>query len=145
MLIAIVALSPAICEEALFRGVLLSSLKNRMPGWAVIGVIGLLFGLFHLSVYKVLPTALSGAVFAYLVLRSGSIVCSALAHLLLNGLAILIETGTLPGSFTQRLQDMNIEQNGLPLSWVAVALIVFVAGAALMEFDARSRSVERNY
>ncbi len=139
MLIAIVALSPAICEEALFRGVLLSALKDRLPTWATISIIGLLFGLFHLSVYKVLPTALSGAVCAYLVVRSGSIVCSALAHFTLNGLAILIESGSLPDSFTQRLTDMNIEQNGLPLTWVGVAVLVFVAGAVLMEFDARSR------
>ncbi len=139
MLLAIVALSPAICEEALFRGVLLAALRDRLPAWATIAVIGLLFGLFHLSVYKILPTGLSGAVFAYLVLRSGSIICSSLAHLSLNGLAILVETGTLPGNLAQRLKDMNIEQHGLPLSWVAAATLVFAIGAAVMEWDARRR------
>jgi len=139
-LLAIVALSPAICEEALFRGVLLSSLRDRLPTWATIGIIGLLFGLFHLSIYKIVPTALTGAVFAYLVVRSGSILCSAFAHLALNGLAILIETGNMPKGLMTRLKDMSIEQNGLPLSWVVAAALVFAAGAAIMEFDARSRN-----
>jgi sodium transport system permease protein len=136
-LIAIVALSPAICEEALFRGALLSSLKDKLPAWATVAVIGVMFGLFHLSVYKVVPTALSGAVFAYLVLRSGSIVCSAIAHFLLNGLAILLETGNLPEAATSRVATMDIEKNGLPLSWVAAGVLVFAAGIALVEWDAR--------
>jgi sodium transport system permease protein len=138
-LLAIVALSPAICEEALFRGVLLSALKPRLPGWATVAIIGLLFGMFHLSVYKVVSTGLTGALFAYLVLRSGSIVCSSIAHILLNGLAILVETGTLPGDLAQRLKDMNIEHNGLPIAWVVAAAGVLAAGAGIMEWDAHRR------
>jgi sodium transport system permease protein len=138
-LIAIVALSPAICEESLFRGVLLSAFRKRLPNWATVAIIGLLFGLFHMSIYKIVPTALSGALFTYLVLRSGSILCSSLAHLLLNGLAILVETGTMPDSFTNRLKDLNIEQNGLPLSWVAVATAIFIAGIISMEISARAQ------
>ncbi len=136
-LLAIVAISPAICEESLFRGVILSSLKDRLPNWATIGVVGLLFGLFHLSVYKVIPTALSGAFFAYLVLRSGSIVCSAIAHALLNGLAILLETNHLPEVITSSLQGIDIEHNGLPFTWNVVGVALFVAGIVLVEWDSR--------
>jgi len=142
-LLAIVAISPAICEEALFRGVLLSSLKDRLPSWAVIGIIGLLFGLFHLSVYKVIPTGLTGALFAYLVLRSGSIVCAVIGHALLNGLAILLETGNLPAAFMSRLQGIDIERNGLPATWVAAGAALFISGIVLVEFDARRRQVPR--
>ena len=138
-LILIVAISPAICEESLFRGVILSSLKDKLPTWATIGIVGLLFGLFHLSVYKVVPTALSGAFFAYLVLRSGSIVCSAVAHALLNGLAILLETGNLPAFVTKSLEGLDIEHNGLPMTWVIVGAVLFVAGIALVELGARRR------
>lgn len=138
-LLAIVAISPAICEEALFRGVILSSLKDRLPNWAVIGIIGLLFGLFHLSIYKVIPTGLSGALFAYLVIRSGSIVCSAIAHALLNGLAILLETGNLPSALLSRLEGVDIEHNGLPTAWVIAGTVVFITGIALVEIDARRR------
>lgn len=138
-LLAIVAISPAICEEALFRGVILSSLKEKLPTWAVIGVVGVLFGLFHLSVYKVIPTGLSGMVFTYLVIRSGSIVCSAIAHALLNGLAILLETGNMPDAITSRLEGLDIENTGLPQSWVIAGGVLFLAGIALMEYDARRR------
>ena len=138
-LLFIVAVSPAICEEVLFRGVLLSGFRQRLPKWATILAVGVLFGFFHLSVYKLVPTGLSGVFFTYLVVRSGSIYLSVFAHFVLNGLSILYETGHFPASVMAYLESASIEESGLPLWVVGAALAVFIAGVLLLETTGRAR------
>ncbi len=138
-LLFIVAVSPAICEEVLFRGMLLSGFRQRLPQWAAILAVGILFGFFHLSIYRLVPTGLTGIFFTYLVLRSGSIYLAIFAHFVLNGLSILIETGNLPAFVMDFLENANIEQSGLPLWVVGTAIAVFVAGIILMESAGRQR------
>jgi len=78
----------AICEEALFRGLLLELLRRR-SGWvAAIISSAFLFGVFHLNPIVLLPTALIGAYLAILVWRSGSLYPAVLAHALNNGFAL---------------------------------------------------------
>jgi sodium transport system permease protein len=139
MLLLIVAVSPAICEEALFRGVLLSALRGRLPAWATVLGVGLLFGAFHLSFYRLVPTALSGIVFTYLVLRTGSIVCSAVAHFALNGLAILLETENLPGSIVEPLKSLDPATDHVPAGWLAIAFVAFAVGIAIVELESRRK------
>lgn len=81
----VVALTPALCEEAFFRGLMLSGLRRLGP-WAAIGISGLLFGLLHGSIYQLLPTFILGLLLGYAVWRSESIYCSVLIHALNNGL-----------------------------------------------------------
>ena len=67
VLLAVVAVSPAICEELLFRGAILSGLEKRLPSWVLIPVVGILFGVFHISIYRVVLTGLTGIVLTYVV------------------------------------------------------------------------------
>ena len=48
-----VAISPAICEEALFRGTFVSSLRGRLGKWAVLLISGCIFGMFHGDVFSI--------------------------------------------------------------------------------------------
>lgn len=86
----IFAVSPGICEEIIFRGVLLSALKQKLPAaWAIVSV-ALAFGIFHLYLFRILPTALIGIYLTYIVYRTGSIYLSMIAHTLNNGFALMI-------------------------------------------------------
>ena len=80
----VVAVTPALCEETFFRGLMLSGLR-RWPPWAAIGVTALLFGVLHGSIYRLLPAFFLGLVLGYAVWRSGSLYCSILIHTLNNG------------------------------------------------------------
>jgi sodium transport system permease protein len=131
-LIFMVALSPAICEELLFRGIALSAYRRRLPAWAVVLIIGTLFGAVHLTIYKFFITALSGMFLTWLVIRSRSIYCSMAAHFVVNATSILIATKTLPGFVLQRVDVGVIEKSGVPLALLVPSAIAFVAGLALI-------------
>lgn len=83
--IAFLALSPAICEEVLFRGLLFGLLSRAHgPVWATV-VSALTFGAFHLSVYRLGATALVGVALAVVVWRTRSLWPAMVVHACYNG------------------------------------------------------------
>ncbi|MBI5092248.1 MAG: CPBP family intramembrane metalloprotease [Candidatus Hydrogenedentes bacterium] len=131
------ALSPAICEDALCRGALFSGLRRRMPDWVAVLAVAALFGLLHMVVYRVLTTAISGAVLGYIVWRSRSLYASIAAHFINNAVALLASTGQLPQSVGVLWTDERYQKSGLPVPALLGALAVFGAGVVLMEWTAR--------
>ena len=86
----LMAFLPAVCEEVMFRGYILTTMKQKMTLWGAIVLVSLLFGMSHLSLIKLLPTMLLGIALAYAVEQSESIVSSALMHFLNNGLSVFV-------------------------------------------------------
>ena len=86
----VIAVAPAICEETLFRGYLLSSLLEKTKPRAAIAVSALLFGVFHMNLYQGCYAFLLGLFLAFSVYRSGSIVCSCLIHFICNTISVLL-------------------------------------------------------
>ncbi len=80
-----IAVLPAVCEEMLFRGLILSGFRS-MGKWPAIVATGLLFGLAHASIYRLLPTLFLGIVFGWVVWRTGSVLAGMICHMLNNGL-----------------------------------------------------------
>jgi sodium transport system permease protein len=74
------AITPAICEEALFRGAILRGLRTRFGPFASCLVTGLLFGVLHGDVWRLVPTTLLGMLLSWVALATGSIVPSMLIH-----------------------------------------------------------------
>ena len=84
----IMAVSPAICEEAVYRGFILSHL-GPLPAWGRVAVCGALFGAFHLDATRFLSTALLGAAITWAVLCTGNLFYAGLIHLCNNALSVL--------------------------------------------------------
>lgn len=84
----VVAVMPAICEEALHRGFIMTSMKSIRKEWAIVLVMGLIFGIFHLDVYRFAATALLGMALTYVMLKTENILMPALFHLINNLLAV---------------------------------------------------------
>lgn len=134
-----IAISPAICEEILFRGVILSGLRQSIPRLAVVLLVGLMFGAFHMSLHRLLPTAIIGVLLTYTCLRTGSIFPGMLMHAIINGTSVLIATGALPEWVVRGLHLDSLEKLGLPLPVLMIALGLAFTGFALIEHVPRRK------
>jgi membrane protease YdiL (CAAX protease family) len=85
------AVVPSLFEEALFRGVLLRTVLRRTSSrlTAVLG-IGILFGLFHLDLWRAPILSLVGVLLTWVAVESGSIWPAFVFHLVNNGLALVL-------------------------------------------------------
>ncbi|MEA4825762.1 MAG: CPBP family intramembrane glutamic endopeptidase [Clostridium sp.] len=74
ILLLVTALTPAICEEALFRGLMLSCYEQLGIKKAIIAS-GIFFGIFHFSVniQGLLGLSFMGIIFAYIVFKTNSL------------------------------------------------------------------------
>jgi sodium transport system permease protein len=101
--LVLMAISPAVCEEALFRGPVLLGLRARMGPAAAIVLTGVLFGLFHVDLYRLVPATVLGIMLGYLAHQSGSIVPSMLAHFCNNAILVTLARSGLD----QRMENLS--------------------------------------
>lgn len=85
-----ISVAPGICEELLFRGAILGLVKPKLKPVMQCLLVGALFGLFHMSIFRIGPTAVLGVVLTALTVWTGSIFPSMLVHILNNSAAILM-------------------------------------------------------
>lgn len=84
----VIALTPAICEEMLFRGLIYNAMKARYRVPVAIGIVAVLFGIYHMSLVKFVPTGLLGLVLCYVAYKTESIFPSMMMHFINNALSV---------------------------------------------------------
>ncbi len=110
-----VAVLPGICEEIAFRGLLLYGLRRRLRPVALCVTVGLVFGLFHFTLFRIASTAFLGMLLAAVTLLTGSIFPAMLWHAINNGLGVIAATS-------------GVSDDGLPW-WSALVALVPLAGS----------------
>ena len=138
LLAFVIALLPAVGEELLFRGFIFGTMRRSYSVGAAIIISSLIFGAFHMSLVKLLPTALLGGIFAYIGYKSGSIYIGMLLHFLNNLLAVIFMK--FPTQMERILPILAKEQFGL---WESVGLLVVgivVSGIGIIVLDASKRN-----
>lgn len=86
----VIAAAPAICEEMLFRGMIFHGMKAKYRIPTAVGAVAALFGIYHMSLVKFVPTGLLGLVLCYTVYVTGSIYPAMLMHFVNNAISVLI-------------------------------------------------------
>ncbi len=89
VLLVVIAVLPAVCEELAFRGFILSGLRHTGHKWRAIILTSIFFGLTHSILQQSIIACLLGVVIGYLAVQSGSILPCMLFHVCHNGLAVL--------------------------------------------------------
>lgn len=127
-LLLLVAVTPAICEELVFRGVLMGGTRELGMRRAVT-LNALVFGAFHLSfesAFRFLPTVWLGLLLGFVVWTTRSIWVGMLMHFLNNGIIVLL-------SAVPFLRDRLGEQGSPPpLLLVPVGLLLLAWGIRLV-------------
>jgi sodium transport system permease protein len=88
-LVFFVSIMPGFFEELTFRGVLLHGLRKTLRPVGVALAVGAIFGIFHVSLFRLLPTAYLGVLFAAVVLLTGSIFPVMVWHAANNAIALV--------------------------------------------------------
>lgn len=108
--IIVVGIAPAICEEAVFRGVFFNSVWNQTHGkWIPILVTAAVFGLFHGSIIRFFPTFLLGIVLGYLVYETNNMFYNVMFHAINNIIPVLVLYGM---QFLMQLMARALGMNG---------------------------------
>ncbi len=125
----LMALLPAVCEEIMFRGYMFTAFKNRMSLTKAIIIVSLLFGVSHMSMIKILPTAVLGVVLAYTIHKSESIVTSSLIHFANNALAVVMMF------YGTKIAFMNDEAMTIPVMVVmgVMATVCIPVGSLILK------------
>lgn len=122
LLLLVLGVLPGICEELLFRGVILSCLPRNYSDKRRILVVGTLFGAFHMSLVRFAPTALLGYVLTWLALRGSIIPCMVL-HACHNMLSVMVA--------------LHYKDGSPPLSVLVAALLSGAVGIFLLRSACR--------
>lgn len=113
---------PAVCEEALHRGFILKSFQSKWKNkWFLSVLMGIIFGLFHGSIWRFLPTAILGGVLTYIMLETENMFYPALFHFTNNFLPsfLLSLSGNSPQ--TKAASELLVQQ-GIPVAFLGIYL-----------------------
>ncbi|MEO8514743.1 MAG: CPBP family intramembrane glutamic endopeptidase [Ignavibacteria bacterium] len=84
VVIFVICVTPAICEEALFRGFSLSNLSKISRPAKAIFTTGFLFAFYHFQPFNLIPLVILGCYLGFIVYYSNSIFVGVICHFLNN-------------------------------------------------------------
>lgn len=84
------ALLPAVCEELLFRGVIVNALKHKGHWFAII-FSSIMFAIFHFSPHQLLYPICFGLILGIVYLKTHNIIFPILLHFINNALSLSIQ------------------------------------------------------
>ena len=88
--VLIVALLPAVCEEAIHRGAIISHFRGIKHDWVIVLIMGLFFGINHLSVLRFLTTMTLGLFLSYVVVKKNNLLLSMIMHFTNNLISVAL-------------------------------------------------------
>lgn len=134
----LMAVLPAVCEELLFRGWVLSALAGMRPGWrrATVAVVGqaACFAVFHLLPERMPQTFALGLVLGCLTLATRSLLPAMCCHAANNSmpLAVLIGSGVATDADPAGIPLEGLESLSLPPLAVAAGVAAMAAGLGII-------------
>lgn len=124
----VIAITPGICEEVMFRGTMQSA-YGRLGEKKALILSSLLFGLFHFNLMNFMGPAFLGLILGIIMIKTKSLYATILGHTLNNGIALSI--GFAASGMIDRLEEVASGAPQLPSGFEAIAALVLLAGWGL--------------
>lgn len=128
----IVAVSPAICEEALCRGLIQYTFRDVKSKVVVVAAIGVIFGLFHMDPVRILGTGILGAVMAYVMVETKNILLPMVIHFANNSLSAVSMFSTSGGAVSEEMIEASTEMISSSTAFVGVYVMLAAAAPLLL-------------
>ena len=138
--ILVVGLLPAICEEAMHRGVIMNSFRPMNNKWIAIVGVGILFGINHLDIWRFIPTAVLGISLTYVAYETDNILYSILYHFVNNSFASIVTalSGVASNSIVQNEMASNAVEMAMDLyaqpAYTISAIAMYMIMASIAPF-----------
>lgn len=102
----VIAVTPGICEEVMFRGVIMDA-YGRLGYKKGIIISALLFGIFHFNLLNLVGPTILGIVFGIIVYKTNSIYSAMIGHTVNNSIALTL--GFVINKFQHQIDDILME------------------------------------
>jgi membrane protease YdiL (CAAX protease family) len=124
LVIAVVAVVPAVCEETMFRGFIQKSFELRIkPVWAAL-ITAVFFGIYHFNPYGMIPLIILGFYFGFAAYMSKSILVPMSLHFTNNFIAIMVYFLIGNEDLINSTPDTNVDLNSAILMIILLSLIM---------------------
>jgi membrane protease YdiL (CAAX protease family) len=141
VVVFVIAVTPAVCEEILFRGFVMKNLEKISKPSIAIFLTGFLFAIYHFEPFSIIPLIALGCFLSFVVYYSNSIYLGIICHFLNNFFASFFlykygkEDMETPHFSQSETMDVIIT--------VSVSLILFLAAMFLFfQMRYKEREVE---
>lgn len=136
--IIVVALLPAVCEESVYRGAILSSFRGMKREWVAITLVGLFFSINHLSILRGPFTWIFGMALAYVVVKRNNILLTVMMHFMVNSFSATLGYifSKIPGlmeSAEASSAEVGTDSLGIIMIFACAAPVLLVTGAMLID------------
>ena len=133
--IIIMSVMPGICEEVLHRGLIQHTLKDVKNPFAIMIIMAIIFGVFHLDIYRFLPTAIVGFVLTYVMIKTDNFLLPVTFHAVNNAVTVVL---SYSADVTQTV-SIPVESVGAFLVLSALSPLLFYMGAKLLNKEKPNR------
>ena len=124
LVIAVVAVVPAVCEETMFRGFIQKSFELRIkPIWAAL-ITAIFFGIYHFNPYGMIPLIVLGFYFGFAAYMSNSILVPMSLHFTNNFIAIMVYFLAGNEDLINSAPDTNVDLNSALIMIILLTLIM---------------------
>ncbi len=134
--VVIVSVLPAICEEAVHRGVILHTLYTIRKEWLVVLIMGIYFGVFHTDPIRFLPTAILGAAISFIMLETENIFYASFFHFVNNLFPLLMQqlvSSEMAGD--AEISEIPLISIGLYMIFAVIAPFLLYLGNYLLNYE----------
>jgi len=124
----VIAITPGICEEVMFRGTLQSAYSKLGVKKGLI-ISSVLFGMFHFNIFNLAGPTFLGLILGILLIKSNSLFISILGHTFNNAIALTL--GFFISQVTENLEQIVEQGPMLPEGIELIATFIVLGGIAL--------------
>ncbi len=139
----VMAVLPAICEEALHRGFILHTVRLKKHELLTMLIMAVIFGVFHLDFYRFLPTAILGFILTYIMIKTENFLLPVLYHLFHNAVSVAtaaFASNSLSSEAMSQVNEMPLASVGTFLILSALAPVLYYFGSKFISPNQRERS-----
>lgn len=130
IVIAVVAITPAVCEEVMFRGFIQKSFELRYKPFLGALITAIFFGIYHFNPYAFLPLTALGFYLGYSAYKSNSILVPVVLHFInnLSAVVLFMVFGDAELQQSKAISSAELTPTLISLTYQIILFVIVVMG-----------------